>query len=110
MVFVEKRQYSRTKVEWPASISTSQGSIEGTVKNISLGGAFIRLAELPYMDETLDLSIEIPEHHYALFTMAEPVRFDVDESESTSVFYGLGVRLKDIPEDDVEFLSTTALR
>jgi hypothetical protein len=106
----ERREYSRAEVEWPVNISAAQGIIQGKIKNMSLGGAYIHLQELPDMDENLDLSIEIPEHHYAVFANAETVRFEVNASEETPVYYGLGVRLKDIPEDDFEFLSTTVLR
>ena len=73
----EKRSFSRTEVEWPVSISTVQGEIEGKIKNISLGGAYMHVDKLPDMTVDLDLSMEIPEHHYALFTTAEPVRLDV---------------------------------
>ena len=110
MEFRERREYSRAKVEWPVNISADQGLIQGTIKNISLGGALIRLEQLPNMDETLELSIEIPEHSYAVFANAEAIRFDVYASDETPVSYGLGVRITDLPEDDFEFLSSTALR
>jgi hypothetical protein len=110
MKFKEKREYSRAEVEWPVNISCSQGFIRGTIKNMSLGGAYIHLEELPDMDENLDLSIEIPEHHYAVFAVGKTIRFEVKSSGQTPVYYGLGVRLKDITEDDCEFLSTTVLR
>ena len=110
MKFKEKREYSRAEVEWPVDISAAQGLIQGTIKNMSLGGAYIHLKELLNTDENLNLSIEIPEHHYALFATGETIRFEVNSSENTPVSYGLGVRLKDMPEDDLEFLSSTVLR
>jgi hypothetical protein len=110
MPFKEKREYSRMQVVWPASIDTSQGPIEGEVTNISLGGALIQLEELPDVGGALDLSMEIPEHHYAVFVSAEPVRFDVYASDDAPFSYGLGVRLRDLSEDDFEFLSTNVLR
>jgi hypothetical protein len=110
MNFKEKREYSRAEVEWPVNISAAQGLIQGTIKNMSLGGAYIHLEELPNMDDRLDLSIEIPEHHYAVFATAETIRFEVNASEETPVYYGLGIRLKDMPEEDFEFLSSTVLR
>jgi hypothetical protein len=110
MNFKEKREYSRAEVEWPVNISAAQGLIRGTIRNMSLGGAYIHLEELPDMDENLDLSIEIPEHHYAVFATGETIRFEVNTSENTLASYGLGVRLKDMPEDDLEFLSSTVLR
>lgn len=110
MEIKERREYSRAKVEWPVNISGSQGLIQGTIKNMSLGGAYIHVEELPNMDKNLDLSIEIPEHHYAVFATGETIRFEVNASEQSPVYYGLGVRLKDMPEDDFEFLSRTVLR
>jgi hypothetical protein len=110
MKFKEKREYSRAEVEWPVKISGAQGLIQGTVKNMSLGGAYIHVEELPNMDENLDLSIEIPEHHYAVFATGEAIRFEVDTSENNPISYGLGVRLKNMLEDDFEFLSSTVLR
>ena len=70
MDFKEKRSFSRAKVEWPVSITTVQGAIEGKIKNISLSGAYMHVEELPDMTISLDLSLEIPEHQYALFTSA----------------------------------------
>ena len=110
MEFKEKRSYSRTEVKWPVSIGRVQGAIEGEIKNISLGGAYMHVEELPDMTKSLDLSMEIPEHQYALFTSAQPVRFEVLPDDSAIVSFGLGVRLLDVAEDDVEFLTTTALR
>ncbi len=110
MKFKEKREYSRAEVEWPVNISAAQGLIQGTIKNMSLGGAYIHLEELPNMDGKLNLSIEIPEHRYAVFATGETIRFEVNTSENAMVSYGLGVRLKDMPEDDLEFLSSTVLR
>jgi hypothetical protein len=110
MKFKEKREYSRAEVEWPVNISAAQGLIQGTIKNMSLGGAYIHLEELPNMDGNLNLSIEIPEHRYAVFATGETIRFEVNTSENATVYYGLGVRLKGMPEDDLEFLSRTVLR
>jgi hypothetical protein len=110
MKFKEKREYSRAEVEWPVNISAAQGLIQGTIKNMSLGGAYIHVDELPDMDENLSLSIEMPEHHYAVFATGETIRFEVNSSENTPVYYGLGVRLKDMVEDDLEFLFSTVLR
>ena len=110
MKFKEKREYSRAEVEWPVNISTAQGLIQGKIRNMSLGGAYIHVEELPNMDENLSLSIEIPEHHYAVFATGETIRFEVNSSENTPVYYGLGVRLKNMVEDDLEFLFSSVLR
>ena len=110
MMFREKREYSRVEVAWPVNISAPQLLIQGTMINMSLGGAYIRLEELPNMNQNLSLSIEIPEYQYAVFATGETIRFEIEPSENNAVSYGLGVRLKDMTEDDLEFLSTTVLR
>ena len=110
MSLKEKRLYSRTKVEWPVHISSIQGEVAGEIKNISLGGAYMHVEELPDMTVAFDVSMEIPEHQYVVFTKVDPVRFDVLPSDEDVVSYGLGVRLTDVSEEDIEFLSTTALR
>ena len=110
MATKERRQYSRTKVEWSVDVSTVHRNISGQIKNMSLRGAYIRLAELPNLDEPFDLSIEVPEHNYALFAKAEAVRFDIVDDDDAAFSYGLGVRLIDYSEEEQEFLATTVFR
>ena len=50
MDFKEKRSFSRKEVEWPVSISAVQGTIEGKIKNISLGGAYMHVEKLARHD------------------------------------------------------------
>jgi hypothetical protein len=42
---IEKRLHPRIPVSWPVLMVTVNGSIEGEVRNISLGGAFIQLSK-----------------------------------------------------------------
>ena len=106
-IFQERRQFSRAKVEWPASISSAHGLIEGTIKNISLEDVYMHLDGLPDMDEALDLSMEIPEHHYSVITAAKLVRFDIHDSDG--FLYVLGVRLVEISNRNRLLLSNAIL-
>lgn len=94
----ERRENSRTKVEWPVSMSTAHGLVDGLVKNISLGGALIQSLELPSPEEIPRLRIEIPEHRHSVVATATVVRFDVCDGDS--FVYELGVRLLEISDKD----------
>jgi hypothetical protein len=39
--FIEKRNFTRTEVRWPATIITEEGLVEGEARNISVQGVFI---------------------------------------------------------------------
>ena len=98
MVLEERREHSRTKVEWPVSMATSRGLVDGLIKNISLGGALIQSLELPSPEETSRLRIEIPEHRHSVVATAAVVRFDVCEGDN--FVYELGVSLLEISDKD----------
>ena len=98
MVFKERREHSRTKVEWPVSMSTTHGLVDGLIKNISSGGALIQSLELPSPEEAPRLRIEIPEHRHSVVTTATVVRFEVCDGDS--FVYELGVRLLEISDKD----------
>jgi PAS domain S-box-containing protein len=54
----EKRRYPRTKVWWPATLRTTVKSVEGTIRNICLGGAFISCETPLALNETFQVIIE----------------------------------------------------
>jgi c-di-GMP-binding flagellar brake protein YcgR len=105
----QRREHSRVEVSWPMSIFTPRGPIEGRVLNISLTGAFIRCLELPNPVEALKLGIEIWEHRHVMFATAEMVRLDVRDYDSDLHTYFLGVRFKEIAEEDLRFLASKFL-
>jgi len=71
---------------------TSEGAIEGEVKDISLGGAFIHCRRPPHpIEETFSLSIEIPECTYTLLATAEVERLETYDSDSDNPSYGVSV-------------------
>ncbi|MBW1981132.1 MAG: PilZ domain-containing protein [Deltaproteobacteria bacterium] len=106
----KRREYSRVSVSWPGSMHTSQGSYQIEVKNISLTGALIHCQELPNPDEIVQLAIEIPEHHYGLLVEAEMVRLEIcPEPSQENLIYAVGVRFRNLAEEDVNFLTNTVL-
>ena len=98
MVFKERCENSRTKVEWRVSLSPAHGLVDGPIKNISPGGPLIQSLELPSTEEALRLTIEIPEHRHAVVTTSKVVRFDVCDDDS--FVYELGVRSLEISDED----------
>ena len=108
---LNQREYSRAHVSWPVLMLGANKTIDGTVRNISLGGALIQCGELPVLGEILDLSMEIPEYHHTVTAVAEPVRFDVLDADTgeSSPSYGLGVRFTDIADEDLRVISKAAL-
>ena len=105
----QRREHSRVEVSWPVSIFSSQGPIEGEVRNISLTGALIRCLEIPDLDEAVSLGIEIWEHRHVMFATAEVVRLDIQDYGSDYYSYLLGVHFTEISEKDLRFLASRFL-
>jgi len=97
-----RREYSRIDVSWPVSIFTSAGLIDGHIKNISIGGVLINCKSLPDLDETFNLTIEIPHYCFPVAAKVKKVRLNIYDSEdrTESPSYDLAVRFMDMSEDD----------
>ena len=95
----EKREHPRTEVSWPVSLITSQGLFDGEIKNISRGGALIQCRDLPEVDKSLELSINIPDHLLSISATVEKVRLNIDESNMALPTYDLAVRFSGIDVD-----------
>ena len=100
MIPEERRQYIRSEVDWPVDMITSRGVIEGEVKNISFGGAYIQCKEPPKEDETFELNVLIPEQDsYLMWASAETVWSKVYDSVDSLISYGLGARFIEVSDD-----------
>jgi len=103
----ERRHYSRKEVSFPVVMLTSEGAIEGEVKDISLGGAFIHCRRPPHpIEETFSLSIEIPESNYILLATAEVERLETYVSNNDSPSYGVCVsfiKIRACPVEEASF-------
>jgi hypothetical protein len=106
----ERREYSRVEVSWPVGMLTSEGLIEGEVKNISFDGAGIQCKEAPKIDESLDLDMLIPEQdHSSVSASVEVIWSKTIEGGDASPLANLGVRFLEISDEDMKFVSRTAL-
>jgi len=95
----QKRKHPRAEVSWPVNLITSQGLFDGEIKNISKGGALIQCRNLPKVEESLELSIEIPDHLLSISATVEKVRLNIDESNLALPTYDLAVRFSGIDVD-----------
>jgi hypothetical protein len=58
----ERRQHPRTRVNWPVTIQTEEGTIERATYNISPNGAFIRGLSPLELHEVVDITLSGPDH------------------------------------------------
>ena len=100
----EKRQFPRVKVSWPVTMLTAQGPIEGEVKNISLGGAFVHCQEQPESNETFRMIIKIPHSRQFLRASARVARSNIYNPDGTDEPRGIGVRFVEISDDGRKYI------
>jgi len=102
---VEKRRYPRAEVNWPVTILTASGPIEGEVRNISSGGAFISCSEQPGLHETFRLVIKVPFERQYLLAKGKVARSNLYDPDDRTLLRGVAVRFTDISESDRELLN-----
>ncbi len=100
----ERRRFPRLAVTWPVTMLTSQGPIEGEVKNISLGGAFISCREQPDANEAFRMVIKIPDHRQFIRATARIARSDIYDPDDKNGLTGIGVRFIEISDDDLQYI------
>jgi c-di-GMP-binding flagellar brake protein YcgR len=100
----EKRQFPRFEVDWPVTMLTTQGPIEGEVVNVSLGGAFILCQKEPKANEVFRLVIKIPHHRQILRATARIARSRIYGPDNEDSLSGIGVRFVEIADDDLQYI------
>jgi hypothetical protein len=100
---IDNRRYPRVEIAWPVTLMTPYGPVGGTTQNLSLGGACIRLAEAPELEEVFRLVIR-PAEQQILPATAELV-WSGTFREDTSMLQGMGVRFKYVADDNVKFMN-----
>jgi hypothetical protein len=90
-MFNDKRSYPRSSVEWPVTMITAYGTLEGETTNVSTLGAYIRCQKPPYPAENLYLKVELPVGS-PLEVFAEVVWSRRASSEDDTTMPGMGVR------------------
>jgi len=104
------RRYQRVEVSLPVAVSTPRKDIRGRIINISLGGAFLLLPELPDFTRPVALIIELSEKQVMVVT-AQAVRFDMRPiGDGPYHQFGVAVRFETISPGDRLLISKTLLR
>jgi hypothetical protein len=83
---------------------TSQGPIEGEVKNVSLGGAFIYCQEHPDANEIFRMVIRVPHHRQFLRATVRMARSNIYDPDDENSLPGIGVRFVEISDDDLQYI------
>jgi c-di-GMP-binding flagellar brake protein YcgR len=105
-----RREYQRVEVSLPVIVSTARSDIKGRIINLSLGGAFLLLPDLPDLSRPVSLIIEIPKVHVIVVT-AEIVRFDMRPiGDGPYHRYGVAVRFLNLSKEDRLLLANTLFR
>jgi hypothetical protein len=75
MATIEKRQTPRFEVDQPVAVRRGDGSVEGTLLNLSLGGARVHAPLRPAstVGERMVLTFDVP-------TDADPMTFEVESA------------------------------
>lgn len=87
----EKRSYPRSKVNWPVTMITSTGPVEGETKDVSTLGAFILCPEPLDLAENLFLTLQLPAGS-PLEVSAKVVWSNFSDPEDNTAPRGIGVR------------------
>ena len=101
----QKRVHPRSEVEWPVIMMTPEGDLNGTIENISLGGAYIR-CETMLIKNDLFLICILAQDREGSWLGAEVIWIDFPlNTDTESVPIGMGVRFTDMSEDDLQFIT-----
>jgi uncharacterized protein (TIGR02266 family) len=99
----ERRQHPRIDINWPASIETSEGTINAEIKNISLGGAFIGCKKPFPIGQVFSLTMTAPNNE-PVKASAEVVWSNANVPEDKVVNRGMGVRFIKMSERHLQIV------
>ncbi len=99
----ERRKYLRVPVDWTAIVNTNHGSLEGEVKDISVGGACILCPEEPIVGESVSILLKLPEQR-SIPVIGEKVWSDFFDIHYGTAF-GMGVRFIHVLPEDRQYIA-----
>ena len=103
-VLKDRRRYPRVRANWPVVILESDRAREGELREISLGGAFIRSGKPLNPKERSKLFIIVP-NRKTLEVYFEVVWLRVDCSGGDILPCGMGIRFTRVPRTDRQYLT-----
>ena len=102
----QRRLSFRIKVDWPVTLETKKGLVEGKTRDISAGGAHIRCTEYLQLNEPVYLTFRAPDIE-PMKVIAIVIWSDTkDESNRPRV---IGVKFTEISLADLKYLEKVAL-
>ena len=100
----DRRKSERIEVQWPVSVQTEAGPIEGETVNISEGGVAICCDEGLPLDEVLKVLIMPPD--YRIIEVSGKVSWsDLCGIDDQNNAVGLGLCFMEIAESDRQFFA-----
>jgi c-di-GMP-binding flagellar brake protein YcgR len=98
----DRRSSERIEVQWPVSVETDSGPIEGETINISEGGVAICCDEGLPLDEVMKMSIMPPD--YRIIEVSGQVSWsDLCGIDDQNKAVGLGLCFMEIAESDRQY-------
>jgi uncharacterized protein (TIGR02266 family) len=99
----QNRKHPRADIHWPVSMETPDGTVEGEMINISLGGAFICCSKPFPLKDVFHLTVAAPENEPVAAT-AQVVWSNVNVPEEKVVNRGMGVRFIKMSERHLQLV------
>jgi len=101
----ERRRASRINVNWPVTIITSQGMIEGESRNITPSGVFIHCKKKLPEDESYQMIIKLP-NGKQIVVRGQMMWSNLNGREDTDALVDMGFSFIKMSEQDQKVLRT----
>lgn len=101
--FTQRRAHPRVEVRWPVAMMTPEGDMDGTIENISAGGAYIRCGTPLFKKDLFILSI-LSQNGDNTWIGAEVVWIDIPPNDDSEVPIGMGIRFTNISPADLSVI------
>ena len=98
----ERRNYPRVKIKLPVVKMAGNGLISGEIRDLSMGGAFIRCQEILNCNEKFHMVISAKGRLMSI--IGEVVWQDIKKIKNNAAMGGMGVQFKQIFSGDRRFL------
>ena len=100
---IEKRLYPRILVEWPATVKTLQGTIEGITKDISVDGVFIFCPEELELENSFAIALEPSEERF--FSVFGERVWSGNFNIGDRTVFGMGIRFTFMAPEDRQYIA-----
>ena len=100
--FLEKRKLPRIEVQWPVTMITEKGSVEGEARNITVEGVFIHCMERLSLTEAYRLVIKPAGEKIEV--MGKLLWSNLDSAADRDTLPGMGFGFVKVSDGDRELL------